>query len=260
MSGQTGINTTIRDPWGKMHVDALVARNSDSIVLYCESDPGSHQVLTSLEVICWVRTNQRKSLSGFSYARSANDFAISFLSCVRSALKESGGVLRAVPLVDYTALYGAPNPAQAVTLIEDKPRAKATTKSKAQHVNPYKDLSRIVAVLSVDDCGEGAICPHCGAEGRYIYSFLCEDGTQRAAMRGCLGKFPQHPVFAPEMTRILDKERRYKNAGWTLPAWDEEIKAAILAYAAGDVTEAAAKSRVLRAKHQAAAYRARRGR
>lgn len=36
----------------------------------------------------------------------------------------------------------------------------------------------------VVDHGEGASCPHCGAEGRYIYSWE-QDGVRYAAMAGC---------------------------------------------------------------------------
>jgi len=57
------------------------------------------------------------------------------------------------------------------------------------------DLPAVLAVLDVRDYGpcdngEGsATCPHCGAQGRYVISFLCDDGTKRGAMQGCFQLF-----------------------------------------------------------------------
>lgn len=40
--------------------------------------------------------------------------------------------------------------------------------------------------IGIDDTGveSGATCPHCGAEGRYIYNWI-EHGRPHAAMAGC---------------------------------------------------------------------------
>lgn len=56
------------------------------------------------------------------------------------------------------------------------------------------NLPSILAVLNVIDGGpcDGqmtATCPHCGAEGRYIIEFLCDDGSRRGAMKGCFQLF-----------------------------------------------------------------------
>lgn len=90
-----------------------------------------------------------------------------------------------------------------------------------------KPLPRILALLGCEDhgpCDQGAsaCCPHCGADGRYVYSFLCEDGTVRGAMAGCLGRFPKHK-FASKIKSIMDKERKYRSTGWKLPTWDVAI-------------------------------------
>ena len=52
-------------------------------------------------------------------------------------------------------------------------------------------LPRVIEVLEVIDCGPGpsASCPHCGADGRYITRFRCDDGTTRGAMSGCFKLF-----------------------------------------------------------------------
>ncbi len=56
-------------------------------------------------------------------------------------------------------------------------------------------LPAIVRMIGVDDC-PGGTCPHCGATGRWIYNFECEDGSVRGAMAGCLKLFPQAPEIA----------------------------------------------------------------
>lgn len=126
----------------------------------------------------------------------------------------------------------------------------------------YNNLPKIVVVLGVTDhgpcdMGATAICPHCGAEGRYVYRFMCDDGTTRGAMRGCISKYPRHP-FAEESRRILDKEQDYKLKGWQLPSWDREIKEAIFAFAEGDISEQEAEGRVRRAQEARRRHRARR--
>lgn len=46
------------------------------------------------------------------------------------------------------------------------------------------DPSKPYQFIAVDDTGGGACCPHCGAEGRYIYIWA-EFGKTHAAMAGC---------------------------------------------------------------------------
>jgi hypothetical protein len=46
------------------------------------------------------------------------------------------------------------------------------------------DATKAFQFLYVDDTGGDACCPHCGAEGRYIYHWA-EFGQVRAAMAGC---------------------------------------------------------------------------
>lgn len=138
---------------------------------------------------------------------------------------------------------------------EEKERARAAS-------SIYANLPKIVAVLGIQDNGpcEGgasAICPHCGAEGRYVYSFLCDDGTRRGAMRGCFSKFPRHR-FAVESARILDKEADYKKKGWSLPTWDRDMLDAILKFADGVLPEAEAEAAIRAAKTRRDAYKRRR--
>lgn len=124
--------------------------------------------------------------------------------------------------------------------------------------NPYANLPKVIEVLALDDAGEGgaAICPHCGAVGRYVYHFRCDDGTERGAMRGCFSKFPQHP-FAKRLAAILAKEQEQaKRESWNrheLPLWDIEVRDAVRAYTNGTMTEQEAEDAIRaadRRKHQ----------
>lgn len=88
-------------------------------------------------------------------------------------------------------------------------------------------LPAIVKMLGVDDAGAGASCPHCGATGRWIYNFLCEDGTQRAAMAGCLKQFPQMPEIARKAAYAKLRAQGGKTAFEKLTARQEAIRADI---------------------------------
>lgn len=67
----------------------------------------------------------------------------------------------------------------------------------------------------------GTRCPHCGAEGRYIHSFLCDDGQVHAAMSGCIKLFPHRPTVMSKMAELaiqkqqelFEENRRSSNSG-----------------------------------------------
>lgn len=85
-------------------------------------------------------------------------------------------------------------------------------------MKPVSTYPKIVAVLACDDHGPcdpepSAICPHCGAGGRYVFTFLCEDGTRRGAMKGCIQLFPRS-VAAVECEKALIKARTGKPSRW----------------------------------------------
>ncbi len=64
-------------------------------------------------------------------------------------------------------------------------------------------------------------CPHCGAEGRYIHSFLCDDGRIHAAMSGCIKLYPYKPTTMSKMAELAiqkeqdlrDENRRSSSSG-----------------------------------------------
>jgi hypothetical protein len=126
-------------------------------------------------------------------------------------------------------------------------------------MNVYSNLPKITMVLAVDDMGAGGgTCPHCGAIGRHIYRFTCDDGTERGAMRGCFSHFPQHR-FAQIAANILSKEGEAARRGRTLASWDRDTLAAIHDFAAGRKQEWEVDA-VIRAGNSAkAAYKRRRG-
>lgn len=74
--------------------------------------------------------------------------------------------------------------------------------------------------LQVDDCGH-ACCPHCGAEGRYIYSWA-EFGVIKSAMAGCYkaltGRLDKDDI-ANHIERISVKQAKNK----PLNGWDKTI-------------------------------------
>ena len=88
-------------------------------------------------------------------------------------------------------------------------------------------LPKIITVLGVQDCGPcdpdpSGSCPHCGAGGRYIYTFLCEDGTKRGAMKGCIQLFPRHPL-AFKVQGVFRKQMNYAKKKWQLASWDTTV-------------------------------------
>lgn len=100
-------------------------------------------------------------------------------------------------------------------------------------IKATQTLPAILAVTGMKDYGpsdgEGsACCPHCGARGRYIWYFICEDGSKRGAMRGCIQLFPRkssrNDKLIQEAFERLNKAREEnKNpASW----WLDMVKAA----------------------------------
>jgi hypothetical protein len=63
--------------------------------------------------------------------------------------------------------------------------------------------AKILAVIERTDAGEGggACCPHCGAQGRYIFRFVCDDGVTRGAMAGCFKLFRRADGPIADLTR-----------------------------------------------------------
>lgn len=106
---------------------------------------------------------------------------------------------------------------------------------------PQATLPRIIRFVGVHDSGEfgNATCPHCGADGRYVWTFITEDGVQRGAMAGCIQKFPVSKL-ADEHKRIIDRQRQRQAKGQSLASWDVRKLSAIAAVEAGTMDIATA--------------------
>lgn len=102
-------------------------------------------------------------------------------------------------------------------------------------------LPRIVVMIARTDSGEygNATCPHCGADGRYVWTFRCDDGTKRGAMAGCIKLFPRS-ALVDEHQRLLERAADRKAKGWQLASWDQAKLEAIEQVANGKVGEAEA--------------------
>lgn len=127
-------------------------------------------------------------------------------------------------------------------------------------------LPRIVRFLGTSDAGPladggGTVCPHCGAEGRYVHAFECEDGSRRGAMSGCVKLFPVSPIAEIDM-RLHERERDLrKRFGPTakLNSWDAQIRDALDAFYAGTLDERSALMRAQVAEQAKRNWRRTRG-
>jgi hypothetical protein len=145
--------------------------------------------------------------------------------------------------------------------VEEKTQAEKSAQPSAPRFNPYKGLSPIVKLIGIDDAGEfgAAVCPCCGALGRYTYVFQSQDGETHGAMRGCFGKYPKHR-FLEESQRIAEKVKdneelaRRRGKAQNLASWDVEIVEAIDAFLAGTISEATADEQIHAAKRRKATW------
>jgi len=82
----------------------------------------------------------------------------------------------------------------------------------------------IVAILACDDhgpCDDGptAVCPHCGADGRYVYTCLMSDGSRKGMMSGCLQTF-RKDACARACEIALEKDAHSKASRWDIRILD----------------------------------------
>lgn len=74
--------------------------------------------------------------------------------------------------------------------------------------------------ISVEDYGSTA-CPHCGAEGRYIYTWI-QDGCMHSAMAGCY-KALTGRVSKNEKEQYFELLSEKQAKGKKLNGWDKTI-------------------------------------
>lgn len=116
-------------------------------------------------------------------------------------------------------------------------------------IERLEQLPAIVRFLGTDDAGPGAICPHCGATGRYIVRFQVADGRELGAMRGCVQLFPVS-ALAREHARLIGKRDEYAKRGWRLNRADQQALNAIEDAIDGRCSDVTALSLVRAAKAQ----------
>lgn len=98
-------------------------------------------------------------------------------------------------------------------------------------IKPTVTLPEIVAIVGMKDFGpsdgEGSTnCPHCGANGRYVWYFICADGSRRGAMRGCLKLFHQSAEtsrYSKLIQEAFDRQAKAKEEGKNLASWWREM-------------------------------------
>jgi hypothetical protein len=115
-------------------------------------------------------------------------------------------------------------------------------------ITPTSTLPKIIAIVDCEDHGPcdpepSAYCPHCGAGGRYIVRFICEDGKVHGAMKGCIQLYPRHRLAA-QVAAVFAKQRQYAKNKWNLPSWDTAIIDACHSLGAGSINAAEWESRV----------------
>jgi len=111
--------------------------------------------------------------------------------------------------------------------------------TKFAKIKPSSALPAVLAITGVDDggpCSEGYgsnTCPHCGAEGRYIIRFLCEDGAERGAMKGCFQLFPGSSTRTAKLVQeAYERERAATEKKAKLASWWADMLAEVAEFRA----------------------------
>lgn len=94
------------------------------------------------------------------------------------------------------------------------------------NIKATSTLPSIVAFIETHDSGEygNATCPHCGAEGRYVHTFICDDGTRRGAMSGCINLFRVSKDWATKLCmEAFKRQRDAKDQDRRLATWWQEM-------------------------------------
>lgn len=82
------------------------------------------------------------------------------------------------------------------------------------------DASKPYQFIEIRDCGE-TCCPHCGADGRYIYKWA-EYGKERAAMAGCFKALTGH-IKMSDVDKYIQRVSEKQAKGKPLNGWDNTV-------------------------------------
>jgi len=107
-----------------------------------------------------------------------------------------------------------------VTTNHDNTEDDMTTASPTRAIQRYPrgernapaEYRRVTEVTDRIDHGEAeanapgsTTCPHCGAWGRYVYTFTTDDGERHAAMAGCIEVWPGGKQAVADYKRVLKR-------------------------------------------------------
>jgi Zn ribbon nucleic-acid-binding protein len=104
-----------------------------------------------------------------------------------------------------------------------------------QNIKPKRHNNmKTFKFIGIKDYGS-TVCPHCGSEGRYIYTWE-EDGVSHAAMAGCY-KLLTKKIEKSDENRYFEllAEKQAKNK--PLNGWDKRIIGLLKAQESGKASE-----------------------
>lgn len=122
-----------------------------------------------------------------------------------------------------------------------------------REITPTLTLPSIVAVIGTHDAGPiedgGTLCPHCGAQGRYVHTFICSDGTTRGAMSGCIQLFPTSSARESKLAmEAFKRQRSAAEEGKSLASWWKEMVEASEQLGAGTISIEGWKTKIMSAE------------
>jgi hypothetical protein len=124
-------------------------------------------------------------------------------------------------------------------------------RTEYREIKAISTLPKRIITLRTIDCGpmeEGSSdptgnCPHCGAGGRWIHVFLCDDGLIYGAMSGCINLFGEGPKtkLAIMGEKAMDKEKELirasaKGSKKTIAKWFTAVLDALRDLELGTIT------------------------
>ena len=126
------------------------------------------------------------------------------------------------------------------------------SKTEYREIKATSTLPKRVLTLRTIDCGpmeEGdyeptGICPHCGAGGRWIHVFLCDDGLIYGAMSGCIKLFGEAPKsklskmaeLAIEKEKASARDLEYRGKKTPVAKWFTAVLDALRDLELGTIT------------------------
>lgn len=137
------------------------------------------------EVTCVLET--RKVADAISYAEQSDTLAVvnTYGECFSNAEEWADVHINDKPVVKRAA-----SPVFSRLAVASVSRDAATGRVAVER----REFSPIIRLIETED-HPGSCCPHCGAEGRYVKVFECEDGAIRKAMAGCYAAWPKSKRF-----------------------------------------------------------------